>query len=289
MTGPLAVLGPGGVGGLLAALLARTGEDVVCVAGESTAAALRERGLTVRSSTFGDWTSRVRAVALLDEPVAACLVTVKATALDAALRRVPAAHVGAGPVVPLLNGLDHMALLRERYPAAEVVAGTIRVESTRLAPGVVEHTSPFCTVELSGAAPLAERLRRAGLDVRVGPDEKAVLWGKLAFLAPLALLTTYAAGPAGTVRTSHADELAAVVAEVVAVAEADGVAVDAGAVHRFFAGLPDGMKSSMQRDAESGRPTELDAIGGAVLRRADRYDIDVPVTRRIVDSLRARG
>jgi 2-dehydropantoate 2-reductase len=48
---------------------------------------------------------------------------------------------------------------------------------------------------------------------------------------------------------------------------------------------PAGLKSSMQRDAEAGRPTELDAIGGAVLRAARRHGIATPVTARLVDGL----
>jgi 2-dehydropantoate 2-reductase len=53
--------------------------------------------------------------------------------------------------------------------------------------------------------------------------------------------------------------------------------------------VPEGMKSSMQRDAEADRPTELDAIGGAILRTARLHDLDTPVTARLVDDLRTRA
>ena len=56
----------------------------------------------------------------------------------------------------------------------------------------------------------------------------------------------------------------------------------------FFDGIPAGMRSSMQRDAEAGNPLELDAVGGAVVRAADRHGIPVPVTGRYVDELRGR-
>lgn len=71
----VAVLGPGGVGGLLAALLSRTGHRVICLSGEKTAEVLRTDGLQVRSARFGGFTARVEADTELREPVDACLVT----------------------------------------------------------------------------------------------------------------------------------------------------------------------------------------------------------------------
>ncbi|WP_372452714.1 ketopantoate reductase C-terminal domain-containing protein [Pseudonocardia nigra] len=136
---------------------------------------------------------------------------------------------------------------------------------------------------------LAQALQQAGLDVRVGDDEGAILWGKLNFLAPLTLLTTHEDAAAGVVRERRRKELAAVIAEVAGVARAEGAPADEHGVLQFFDRVPARMQSSMQRAAAAGRPTELDAIGGAVVRRAARHGIPVPVTARLVDQLRARG
>lgn len=138
----VAVLGPGGVGGLLAALLSRAGHRVICLSGEQTAEALRTDGIQVRSALFGDFTARVEADTELCEPVDACLVTVKGTALDAALARVPARALSDGLLVPFLNGVEHPAALRARHRPDRVAPAVIRVESTRVAPGVIEHASP---------------------------------------------------------------------------------------------------------------------------------------------------
>ncbi|MBK3572163.1 2-dehydropantoate 2-reductase N-terminal domain-containing protein, partial [Streptomyces sp. MBT62] len=129
----VAVLGPGGVGGLLAALLSRAGHRVICLAGEETADSLRSNGIRVRSAAFGDFTAPVEADTELREPVDACLITVKATALDAALARVPATALGDGLLVPFLNGVEHPARLRAHHPPAQVAPAIIRVESTRVA------------------------------------------------------------------------------------------------------------------------------------------------------------
>lgn len=293
----VAVLGPGGTGGLLAGLLARAGHRVICLAGEDTAATLRTSGIQIRSGKFGDFTAPVEADTELREPVDACVIAVKHTSLDGALDRVPPAALGDGLVVPLLNGVEHPATLRARYRPDRVAPAVIRVESTRVAPGVIEHGSPIAEVDLTGDGvprerldALAEALTAAGPTTRVLDDESAALWAKMSFLAPLALLTTRYGLPLGDVRTRHREELTALVEETAAVSSAatGGPADPAQALARYDA-FPAQTKSSMQRDAEAGRPLELDAIGGALLRAAERHGVKTPVAARLVRELRDAG
>ena len=294
-----AVLGPGGVGGLLAALLSRAGHRVLCLAGDDTARTLREGGIRVRSGQFGEFTAKVDAATELPEasdPVDAVLVAVKHTNLDAALERAPAKALGDALVVPFLNGVEHPADLRARYGADRVAPAVIRVESTRTAPGVIEHASPFVEIDLAGDPvprerldALAAALTAAGPATRVLPDEAAALWAKMSFLAPFALLTTLYALPLGDIRTRHRDELTTLVEETAAVSLACGGPADPAQALTRYDGFPPAMRSSMQRDAEAGRPLELDAIGGALLRAAERHGVDVPVATRVVRELAARG
>jgi 2-dehydropantoate 2-reductase len=292
----VAVLGPGGTGGLLAALLSRAGHRVICLAGDETAQALRTDGIRVRSGQFGDFTARVEADTTLREPVDACLVAVKHTSLDAALDRLPPETLGDGLVVPLLNGVEHHATLRARYRPDRVAPAVIRVESTRVAPGVIEHGSPFAEVDLTGddvpkerLDALTQALTAAGPTTRVLADESAALWAKMSFLAPLALLTTRHGLPLGDVRTHHREELTTLVEETAAVSAACGGPADPAQALARYDAFPPQMKSSMQRDAEAGRPLELDAIGGALLRAAARHGVDAPVTARLMRELTDAG
>ncbi|AOR34594.1 2-dehydropantoate 2-reductase [Streptomyces fodineus] len=292
----VAILGPGGTGGLLAALLSHCGHRVICLAQDRTADTLRRGGITVRSPQFGEFTAPVEADTELREPVDACLIAVKHTALDAALTRVPPAALGDALVVPILNGVEHPAVLRARYRPERVAPAVIRVESTRIAPGVIEHGSPFTELDLAGDSvprprldELAAALGSTGATARVVEDETAALWAKMAFLAPFALLTTRYGRPLGEVRTRHRAELEALVAETAAVSRACGAPADPDRALGRYDAFPPGAKSSMQRDAEAGRPLELDAIGGALLRAADRHGVPVPVTARLVGELRAAG
>ncbi|MEU6138974.1 2-dehydropantoate 2-reductase [Streptomyces sp. NPDC047081] len=292
----VAVLGPGGIGGLLAALLSRAGHRVICLSGKETADALRTDGIRVRSGLFGDFTARVEADTELREPVDACLVAVKHTALDNALDRVPPAALGDALLVPFLNGVEHPATLRARYRADLVAPAVIRVESTRVAAGVIEHGSPFAEIDLTGDGvdrarldALAQSLGAAGPTTRVLDDETSALWAKMSFLAPFALLTTRYALPLGDVRTLHRDELTALVAETAAVSQASGGPSDPAQALARYDAFPPRTKSSMQRDAEAGRPLELDAIGGALLRAAERHGVSVPVAARVMRELADGG
>ena len=115
----MAVLGPGGIGGLLAALLARRGDQVTCLAPPATAAHLAAHGLELRSQLLGDAKVAVEGASRLEHPVDV-LVTVKAPQLEAAVEAVPPGALGDALVVPFLNGIDHVAWLRERYPPDQV-------------------------------------------------------------------------------------------------------------------------------------------------------------------------
>jgi 2-dehydropantoate 2-reductase len=150
-------------------------------------------------------------------------------------------------------------------------------------------------VELAAAEPsrrqqveaLGARLAATGLDITIRDDEAATLWSKLSVLAPIALVTTWTGAPYREAKAGHWDEVAAVAREIVTAARADGVDLDEAALLAMLERLPD-MRSSMQKDAAAGRPIELDAIGGAVLRAAERAGTEAPVTARLVADLKAR-
>jgi 2-dehydropantoate 2-reductase len=273
-----AILGAGGVGGLVAAALARSGAPVTVVGREESVAAIQRAGLRVRSVRLGDFEAHPRALARLEEPVDVLIVATKATALTPALERIEA---DPGLVVPLLNGIDHLTLLRGRF-GQRAVAASIRVESSRTAPGEIEHTSPFLRVELAGdrerLEPVAADLHAAGIPADVHNDETGVLWSKLTRLVPLATVTSAAGLPLGGVRADPRwnAALQGVVHETVAVARAEGAPGDADATLREIADVHDDFRSSMQRDLEARRAPELDAIAGAVLRAGERHGIACP-------------
>jgi 2-dehydropantoate 2-reductase len=286
----IAVLGPGGVGGFLAAALARAGEPVVVIARDETAAVIDRDGIVVESLRLGDFTARPAALPRLTEPGATLLVATKATTLEPALER-----VGAEPalVVPLLNGIDHMAVLRDRFGDDRVAAGSIRIEAHRPATGRIVQTSPFLRVDVGPSSPLvddlAAALQRAGVPAEV-KAEPEVLWGKLVRLNAVACSTSAWDLPFGAVRDDPDKyaEVEAAVREGAAVARAEGAEASVGRIMSELADVHPTLKSSMQRDIAAGIPPEIDAIPGAVLRAADRHGLEVPAIQRLYDRIAAR-
>ena len=264
----IAVLGPGGVGGVMAARLQRAGHEVTVVASERTAAVIATGGL-LYTLPDGSGEASVEARSFLVQPVDVLVVATKAMDLLAALQRVPAGLLGGTTVVPLLNGIDHVAFLRAQLPGADVVASTISVEATRHQAGVVEQVSGFADVGVSlasdGGRLWAELAEGAGCTVTTVPDDATVLWRKLSFLAPLALLTTSAMAPVGEAVASRSDLVRPLVDEAAGAAGTAGVAIDADAIEARLRSLPAGMQSSMLKDALARRAVELDAIAGPII------------------------
>src|SRR6187551_728688 len=195
-----AILGAGGVGGLIGAALAREGSEVVLLLRPETLARHPGR-VRVESVVLGDFEADVAVAGELDREVDVLWVTPKAPDLQAGLRLARPERTGDAVLVPLLNGIDHVALLRERY--GNVVAATMRVEAERVAPGFVQQKTPFARIDL-GPGPrrdeIAAELVAAGFEVVSADDEPSVLWEKLSLLAPLALATTARGAPLGVVQ-----------------------------------------------------------------------------------------
>jgi 2-dehydropantoate 2-reductase len=279
-----AVLGPGAVGGSLAVRLSSNGVPVVCVAHAEAVGLIALAGLVVESPE-GTLTARVEAVEQLSRPVGVLLVTVKAPALADAIQRVDPEAVSDGVVVPLLNGLEHMEMLRERF-GERVVAGSIshfqayragRVQIIE-ATGAPVVTIASETLTRSEVEAVAELLRKARIDVRVAQSEKRVLWHKLARIAPLSAASAATGKSVGELRADPQwrPRLESAVAEACEVAAADGVSLRAATQWTIIDEMAAETTPSAARDIASGRRSELDAIAGSVLRAADRLGVPCP-------------
>lgn len=286
-----AILGVGGVGGLIGACLARLGDSVTAVVKrESLASYPAQLRL---ESPFGNFQVPVARSSEVP-PVDVLWLAVKATQLDEALAAIANPDKIAA-IVPLLNGIDHITLLRKRFGAGRVIPATIAVESERVAPGHIVHRSPFAILNVSSAgrqllASTLDQLHKTGFECRFVDDEATLMWTKLVFLAPFALATTAFDQPIGGVMSNPdwKSEWESCVREVCAVATAEGAKVDPNVVFAGMSRAPSGMRSSMQKDVERGNPPELDAIAGPIIRVGDRRGIEIPATKRLLSAVAAR-
>jgi 2-dehydropantoate 2-reductase len=287
-----AILGSGGVGGVLGASLARVGEAVTMLVRAASLAEFPSK-LELESPLVGNLSVPVEKSAIvLSTDV--LWIAVKATQLESALPSVPqAAEIRA--IVPLLNGIDHVARLREWFGHDRVIPATIAGEMERIAPGRMVHPSPFLMLNIASSGRellggVAEKLDALHWSCRFVDDEATLLWIKLVFLGPFALATSAAGLPIGGVLDDPhwRLQLDNCVREFCAVAGAEGAQVKVEKVLGAFSIVPKQMRSSMQKDVERGNPPELDAIGGPVMRGGERHGIPVPGTRGLMEAVEGR-
>jgi 2-dehydropantoate 2-reductase len=268
-----AVLVPGAVGGALGVRMARGGERVICVAKPETAAAIAADGLTLETEN-GEQTEPLEAHADLEEPVDLLLVTVKAYGLDDAISRIRAEPA---LVLPLLNGLEHMDVLRARFD--HVVGATIgHFEGYKKSATCVVQQTPGI-VNLAGREAPGQ-FERGGIDTHTGDSEKDVLWEKLARQGPIAVLTSASGQTIGELRQDQ--RLRTAVQEACAVAAADGASTKFDDQWAIVESLPAWATSSTARDVAAGRPSELDAIGGAIVRAGRRLGMPTPTLEEMM-------
>jgi 2-dehydropantoate 2-reductase len=245
-------------------------------------------------SAFGNFSAPVSRASAV--PAADVLwLTVKATQLEAALASFTKPD-SVRAIVPLLNGIDHLALLRAKYGEEKVIAATIAVETERVSPGHIVHRSPFARLNVSSAGrgllgATVDDLQKMGFECRFIDDEPTLMWSKIVFLAPFALTTTAADRTTGAVIADPdwKRQLESCVREACAVAMAEGAKVDAESVLGGMMKMPANMRSSMQKDVERGNSPELDAIAGPILRGAARHGIEVPTTKKLVAAVERRA
>ena len=293
MTATVAILGPGAVGGALTAHLSLSGAHVICVARKEAAEAIMERGLTLELGE-DEVTVHPDVVERLGERVDLLLVTVKAPALERALARVDPEAVADGLVVSLLNGLEHVGVVRARLEAPTAAGSVSRFEAYRSGPARIVQTTETMVVTAASDDVSDERLEKslaplsaAGVDVRLGESEKAVLWEKAARLGPLAAVTALTQRSVGELRNDPewSVTLEAAIRESCAVAAAEGVATTPPEQWDVVASLPPDLTTSAARDAAAGRPSELDAITGAIARAGRRHGVPTPTLDHLLAQL----
>jgi 2-dehydropantoate 2-reductase len=286
-----AILGAGAIGGLIGTVLSSLGEDVRVVVRPATLPTFPGNLSLERPS--GTLTGPAKAVAALTESVDVLWIATKTYQLQAALEVV---QVTPRCVVPLLNGVDHVAVLRKRFGLEHVVPGTIAVEAEKVAPGRFIQRSPVVRLNLAASGEpllgaIVGQLGNLGFACQFIANEQTLLWGKLCFLGPFALVTSASGLNAGEILANAAwkQKLSSAIAEACAVANASGAEVDAARIQSVVENSPPAMRSSMQKDVAAGRQLELDAIGGPIVRGGARYGVDVSTTVSLMGDIEAKA
>jgi len=301
------VLGAGAVGCFFGARLAQGGVDVALVARPQHQQAIARDGLVVVSGGTRDVVpmevhTDVRGIASRD----VVLVTVKSVDTEAAADLI-AAHVPTETmVVSLQNGVDNAWRLQARLPRHAVVPGVVYVSAEMTGPGAVQHNgagrlivgAPLGWAEGDAAANAAvdrfvAACVAAGVPCARSADVRLDLWMKLATNCAYNAMSALTGLRYGVIaaREEARALMTAVTDELVAVAHAEGVALDAEAAHAAVWKIADvmpGALSSTAQDIQAGRRTEIDSLNGYVARCGAAKGVPTPANRTLAVLVRLR-
>ena len=296
----IAMMGSGGVGGLIGARLAHAGYDVSFIARGAHLAAMREHGLRLESSVGNVHLPRPR---VTDDPstigpVDIVIFSVKLWDTEPAARAILPLIGPETGVISLQNGVRKDDILRPIVGEKALMGGVAYMGTAIARPGVIQHTGTVQRVvfgEYDGrrskrAQELLEWCRKAGLDAAISDDIRRTLWEKFAFLVGMAAVTATIRLPIGPIR-SHPltrEFYLDAMREAAAVGRAHGVRLPADFAEErmaFVDTLPPTMTASLQLDLERGNPLEVEWLSGSVVELGAAVGVATPIHRAARDIL----
>lgn len=284
------VLGAGGTGGYFGGRLAQAGNNVTFLVRERRAAQLAEHGLVIET-TKDRMALAVRTVTAgtIEPAYDAVLLSCKAYDLGASIDSLRPAMRDDTVIVPLLNGMSHLADLDAVFGKARVLGGSCAIAATLTKEGVVKNLSDIQSIvwgprddsqlQRERTEQLARCFARTSVDHRISANILQDMWEKIVFLSTLAGMTCLMRGSVGEI-IATAEGVAAVercLASCIAVAEAEGFAPREQATLRYWKALRtpgSPITASMLRDLEGGGAVEADHIVGFMLAKAREHGID---------------
>jgi 2-dehydropantoate 2-reductase len=287
------VLGAGAIGGYYGGRLVEGGADVTFLVRPGRARQLAERGLVIRSA-LGDVERPVKTVLAeaVREPFDLVLLSAKAYDLDSAIAAIAPALGPHSAVLPLLNGINHLAALSGRFGTARVLGGCCGIGVALEPSGEVRQTgrSEWLTFgEQSGERTarcdtIAQIFARTKVNATLSDNILQAMWDKFVMIASLAAATTLTRANVGEILAAPSGEglMLESLAECERVAAADGHAPTTpslDATRKMLTARGSPFTASMMRDLVAGRPTEGDHIIGDLVRRAERRGVAVPLLR----------
>lgn len=294
------VMGAGGIGGFFGATLARAGEDVWFVGRGKHFDAMQSEGLRV-TSTVGNIV--VTPSQIVQDPARignadAVLFCVKSYDTEIAARQLSPILNEQSLLISLQNGVDNAEKIAAILPRCSTYPGAAYISSRITAPGHITETGGFQRIvfgPMSGqanskAVEVADRLARAGIKSQLSPNIQKDLWQKLIFIASMGSLTALSRLTHGEIignpktRALMFDAMR----EIQSVALRLGIDADPVDEARVLEGLKrfsDDTRSSMYFDLMAGKPMEVEALNGTVVRLGERVGVPTPIHRVIYSIL----
>jgi 2-dehydropantoate 2-reductase len=290
------ILGTGAVACLLGSRLAGKADLTLLGSWAAGIEAIRTNG--IRCETGAGPTS-VRVNATADPAECAdsdlVIVAVKSYQTRAAVARAKDILKSGGLALTLQNGLGNLEILRDVFGKERSAGGIVIVGANMTAPGVVRQCGGEIQIQAENhprIAPAPELFRTAGIGFRIIDNLESLQWGKLVVnsaLNPLGALLRVT-NEVLAERDAAREVFLSVIHESAGVARAAGIQLPYDDPEAQAIGIVRGTagnRCSMLQDLENGRPTEIDAINGAVVLAAEKEGIPAPWNRMLIGLVKA--
>ena len=294
------IAGTGGVGGYVGAQLIRhAGAGVAFLARGEHLKAIRTRGLTIRDN---DEYYTVHPTAATDDPASLgafdlIIVSVKATALESTLEQIAPNVTPRTILLPLLNGVEHNLTIQRYFPEATVLDGHLYILSNLTSPGTLRRRGSVFRIVWGSPEEMAPAVVEAVTTLfdaaqirhKLSDNIQLASWRKYLFIASFATLTSRYAQPMDRILTDHTDELQALMQEILTLANAKAIPLtqeDITTALTQASKVAPGAKTSLQLDIEAGKPAEIDALCGYVVREGRRLNVRVPEMQEMHQQLK---
>ncbi|MCF6200585.1 MAG: ketopantoate reductase family protein [Hydrogenimonas sp.] len=297
----IGVVGAGGVGGFLAAMLSRSGEEIYLLARGDQLKAIEREGVYVElrgERVCGKPKKVSDKASSFEVELDAVLFCTKGYDLEEAARSMEPAISSKTLLVPLGNGVENANRLLSVYPDNPIANGAIYIVSCIKEPGVAEvkGKGAYLVVGCDGKLPkrvkeLAKALEEAGLKVKVSEDITTEVWRKFLLISAMATLTSCYDEPMGAIVEKRGAELDEALREIMAVGIAEGAKLDKEDIERVkvqVGKVPFNSPTSMWLDFKAGNRTELEELTGYIVRRGEEMGMETPVMRRCYEELKRR-
>ncbi|QHJ69428.1 ketopantoate reductase family protein [Planococcus halotolerans] len=294
------IVGAGAIGGYFGGRLLEKGEDVTFLVRDRRKEELETTGLKIESAN-GDCILNPKLITKNSEPEAydVVLLSTKSYQLAGAIEDVRSFVGDETMVLPLLNGISHIDQLVEAFGEQSVIGGLCFVEATLGENGTIVQTSPLNQLvygERSGEqSDRIERLKQSFESTKaefiLSDNINQEMWHKYLFITTMSGITTLFEEPIGPIRELESGQrtITALLNELEEVMKKFGAPIEHGISNKLLEkinSLGEGMKSSMQRDAEKSQPIEADHLQGYLLERAKDLEVAVPVLETVYTKLK---
>mgnify|MGYP001442685049 CR=1 FL=1 len=296
----IAVMGAGAVGGFFGAMLAKCGENVSLIARGDHLMAIQKEGVQILSGK-GNFIIRVPCTENPKEigPVDLIIHSVKTYHNQQAIRKILPLIKKGTTLICMQNGVDTWQELQKQIPSVTVVPAAVYIEATVTAPGIIRQEGNVLRLILSATkdssaghiTAISKILTKSGIECVISPNISEILWTKWLFISTLAGVTCAARTDLSTIMKCPESKtlLRNVMEEIVNIAKHEGIDLATDIVETTIKYMEDeatSLKASMYSDLEAGKPMELEALTGTVVRLAKKWNVPVPANQTIYAMLK---